>query len=208
RAEYVHEVLRREIISGAIEPGTRLSEHLVATELSVSRTPVREALRRLQQEGLAVKSAGGGVEVQMLSRKDVAEIIGIRAVLEGHAAMLAADQISIGELERLRATHREAARAIDTGDVEQLIQLNTAFHDGVVSASSSTRCAMMVAEIRDWILRYRSRILASPDAQRRSYVQHGEIIEALARRDAESAETLMRRHIAASMAPIAEVISS
>src|SRR5262249_8106163 len=183
RAEYVHEVLRREIISGAIEPGTRLSEHLVATELSVSRTPVREAIRRLQQEGLAVKSAGGGVEVPLLSRTDVAEIIGIRAVLEGHAARLAADQISGDQLDQLNASHTDAAGAIEAGDVERLIQLNTAFHDGVVAASSSARCAMMVGEIRDWILRYRSQILRSTEEQARSYRQHADILDALSRHD-------------------------
>jgi DNA-binding GntR family transcriptional regulator len=206
RAEYVHGVLRQEIISGSIRAGTRLSETLLASELSVSRTPVREALRRLQQEGLVVKSSRGGVEVPFLSRKDVAEIIGIRAVLEGYAARLAAEHISDDRLVELRRSHESALRAIEIADVAQLIAENTIFHDGVVAASSSARCTMMVGELRDWILQYRSQILASADAQRRSYAQHGEILDALASRDTEGAEELMRRHIVESMTPVLQVV--
>lgn len=194
-ADRVHATLREQIIDGSLPPGTRLSEPVIAVELGVSRTPVREALGRLQQEGLVTRYRGGGLHVAGLTQKEAAEIIGIRAVLEGYAARLAAERITPAELERASAAHLAAAEAIEREDVDRVLEANTVFHDTINSASHSTRCVAMIAELRDWVLRYRAQVLADAASRRRSFEQHAEILAALERREGEAVESLVRAHI-------------
>jgi DNA-binding GntR family transcriptional regulator len=194
-ADRVHATLREQIVDGSLPAGTRLREPVIAVELGVSRTPVREALGRLLQEGLAVRYRGGGLHVAGLTRKDAAEIIGIRAVLEGYAARLAAERITPAELDRAKAAHAAAAEAIDRDDIDGVMEANTVFHDTINGASHSTRCVSMISELRDWVLKYRAQVLADEASRRWSFEQHAEIIAALEQHDEEAVEALTRRHI-------------
>lgn len=195
-------MLRAQIVDGSIPPATRLSEVTLAKHLGVSRTPVREALRKLEQEGLAERRHGLGLFVTELTRGDAAEIVGIRSVLEGYAARLAAQRITDEELKAIYAAHRDARRAIEQREVDVLLDANTRFHDGVNAASHSGRCVAMIGELRDWVLRYRAEALAEDAAQLRSYDQHGQIIAALASGDGQLAEELTRAHIYDSMSAV------
>lgn len=208
RAERVHSILRLEIIEGTLPPGTRLSELAIADELGVSRTPVREALRLLEQEGLVVRQRGHGLFVAELTRKEAAEIIGMRSVLEGYAAGLAADRITPLELEKIRLAHKDAEEAIALGDVSRLVKANTTFHDTINEASHAPRCVAMIAELRDWVLRYRAEALADEEARRRSFEQHAEILTALEEGDAQKTEQLMRVHILDTTGSVVERIAT
>jgi DNA-binding GntR family transcriptional regulator len=195
RAEQVREALRARIVDGSLPPGTWLSEPTIAGELQVSRTPVREAIGRLEEEGLVRRTPGLGAFVAELTEREAAEIIGIRAALEGYAAHLAAARITDDELERVRAAHAAAELALAADDVEALLAANMEFHDAVNAASHSPRTVGMINGLRDWVVRYRTRVLGEPDRRRRSFESHSLILGALGRRDEAAAESAMRQHI-------------
>jgi len=194
-ADHVYDSLRRFIIEGKVPPGARLIEQDLCAVLNVSRTPLREGLRRLEQDGLIERHDGLGLRVTELTRQEAEEIIGIRSVLEGYAGRLAAARITQDELEAIRRAHGDAGVALEGGDVEALIEANTRFHDGINGASHSPRCVSISNGIRDWVMRYRLRTLSEQSAREASYRQHGEILEALASRDPILVEQLIRDHI-------------
>jgi DNA-binding GntR family transcriptional regulator len=195
RAEQVREALRARIVDGTLAPGTWLSEPTIAAELRVSRTPVREALGRLEEEGLVRRTPGLGVFVAALTEREAAEIIGIRAALEGYAAHLAAARITEEELAHVRAAHAAAAEAMAADDVEALLAANMEFHDAVNAASHSPRTVTMINGLRDWVVRYRTEVLGDKERRRRSFASHEQILEALNQRDEAAAERAMRQHI-------------
>jgi DNA-binding GntR family transcriptional regulator len=195
RAEQVREALRARIVDGTLAPGTWLSEPTIATELQVSRTPVREALGRLEEEGLVRRTPGLGAFVAELTEREAAEIIGIRSVLEGYAAQLAAARIADEELTRVSAAHSAAEAAMANDDVDALLLANMEFHDAVNAASHSPRTVVMINGLRDWVVRYRTRVLVDVDRRRRSFECHAQILEALSQRDEAAAERAMREHI-------------
>jgi DNA-binding GntR family transcriptional regulator len=195
-ADQAYTAIRRHIVEGTIPPGTRLVEHKLTESLGVSRTPLREALRRLEQDGLIERQTGGGLRVTELTIDDLTEIMGIRGALEGYCARLAGERITPAELEALQAAHEDAKAAIDRDDLQALIGANTRFHDGIDAASRSPRCIAMINDIRDWVISYRSEVLVDKETRQRSYDQHTEIIAALGSGDGGYVERLVRDHIA------------
>jgi DNA-binding GntR family transcriptional regulator len=195
RAERVREELRTRIVDGRLPPGAWLSEPTIAAELDVSRTPVREAIGRLEEEGLVRRTPGLGAFVVELTEREAAEIIGIRAALEGYAASLAAARISDDELAGVGDAHVAAEEALASDDVEALLAANMSFHDAVNAASHSPRTVVMINGLRDWVVRYRTQVLGAPDRRQRSYASHALILDALRRHDGAAAEQAMRRHI-------------
>lgn len=194
-ADWAYDEIRRHIVHGALPPGTRLIEKKLTTSLAISRTPLREALRRLEQDGLIERHLGGGLSVTQLTLDEIKEILGIRAVLEGHCAALAAERITADELAALFTAHEDAAGAIRDGDLQVLNEANTRFHDGINAASGSRRCVAMVNGMREAVLRYRSEALSDEATRTRSFEEHLEILTAIKKRDSARAETLMRAHI-------------
>jgi DNA-binding GntR family transcriptional regulator len=185
------------IVNGAFEPEERLLEPLLTEELGVSRTPVREALRRLEQEGLVWRNPRDlGRYVRGLSPDEIREVLGVRAVLEGYAARLAAERATASELDVLASAHERAEQAVELGDIEQLVELNTQFHDGIVAASHAPQCAALIEALRDRILQYRLAFLLSDHLRRDSFREHRAILAALRKRDGDRAEVLLRRHVA------------
>jgi DNA-binding GntR family transcriptional regulator len=194
-ADWAYGEIRRYIVEGVLPPGTRLVEKKLTTSLGISRTPLREALRRLEQDGLIERHISGGLSVTELTPDEIKEIMGIRAVLEGHCAALAAERISADELAKLFQAHEDAVDAIRDEDLQALKEANTRFHDGINTASGSRQCLAMVNGIRESILRYRSEALNDEATRRRSFEEHLEILTAIKEHDAERAEKLMRAHI-------------
>lgn len=195
-ADGVYDHIRGQIVSGVFEPDARLMEPVLAEELGVSRTPIREALRRLEQEGLVRRNPRDlGRYVRSLSPEDIREVLGVRAVLEGYAARLAAERASASELDGLASVHERAAQAVELDGIKQLVVLNTQFHDGIVAASHSPQCAALIEALRDKILLYRFAFLRSDRLRRESFSEHRAILAALRERDGDRAEGLLRRHV-------------
>ena len=194
-SEQVFDRLRGAIIRGDISSEGRLVESRIAELLGISRTPVREALFKLEKEGLIKRLPGGGFSVVDLTEEELEETFGIRSVLESYAARLGAIKYKEGELEPLEEKVREFQYQLDNGNMEQLLSINTQFHDMLYALSRSPRLIRMINELRDQIFRFRKIILRKRETAIISNNDHREMIEAMKKRDADRVESLVRDHI-------------
>lgn len=193
--ELVFEALREAIISGVLKPGERLMEVQLAEELGVSRTPVREAIRKLELEGFVVMIPRKGAYVSGISLKDVADVFEIRSALEGLAAGLAAERITEDELEELERLLVKKGEIIETGDLDRLVEIDTLFHETLYKASRNEKLVQMINNLREQIQRFRSTSLAYPGRMREALEEHKKIVEAISERNIQLAEKLAQEHI-------------
>ena len=193
--QLVFENLKHAIVRGEIVPGTRLVESQIAEVQGISRTPVREAIHKLEREGLIERQPRGGFTVLGLSRNDIVETFGIRSVLEGYAARLAAINHQPDELKPLKAKISEFQRYLDTGQLKALTRVNTEFHDLLYALSKSPRLIHMINGLRDQIYRYRLIILKEPRRAQMSNADHIRMLSHISERSADEVEYLVRDHI-------------
>ncbi len=191
----VYERVRQAIILGEFTPGSRVVEHRLAVALGISRTPVREAIHKLEREGLLRQDPKGGFFVAGLGRTDIEETFGIRSVLESYAARLAATRYEPGELEPLEKKLQQYQEGLDQDDLASLPQINTEFHDLLYSLSRSPRLIKMINALRDQIYRLRLVILKVKVMAELSNRDHWLMLEAIRKRDADRVERLTREHI-------------
>ncbi len=193
--ELVLEAIRDAIINGTLKPRERLMEIQMAEELGVSRTPIREALRKLELEGFIVMIPRKGAFVADMTFKDIADIFEIRAALEGLAAALAAERITDEELEKMERHLVEKADAIARGDMERLVEVDTEFHESIYKASRNDRLQGIINNLREQIQRFRATSLAYPGRMKQSLDEHRAIVEAIHARDAALARQVTQEHI-------------
>ena len=193
--EHVFESLKHSIVRGKISPGEWLVESHIAETLGISRTPVREAIHKLEREGLIERQARGGFTVLGFKRNDIEETFGIRSVLEGYAARLAAIKHDAKELEDLENKIDEFQNALDRKKMDLLPTINTEFHDLLYGLSKSPKLINMINHLRDQIYRYRQMILKERKFATTSNQDHKKMLKYIRRRDAEGAERLVREHI-------------
>lgn len=197
--QIIYETLRRSILREDISSGQRLVEEKLAKSLGASRTPVREALQRLEQENLIVKLSYGGYEIKRFTLKDIEEIFGIRSILESYAASLATKRIHEGSVEELEGILAESRQALADGDIEVFIQLNTTFHDRLYKASESEHLYRMIHDLRDYFYRYRRIILHVKGMPEVSLRDHERMIQAMRDGDEKAVESLVREHVTRGM---------
>ncbi|MGH2860577.1 MAG: GntR family transcriptional regulator [Solirubrobacteraceae bacterium] len=190
----VADAIRRGILEGRLRPGDRLKESLLAEELAVSRTPIREAIAMLQAEGLLDVQQHRGAQVRSYTLAELEEIYDLRSILEGYAARRAAVRIREDEIELLEASV-EAMENLDPTDLEHLVQQNGIFHDTVLEAARSQRLATMVTQTRTLPLTYQSYAWYTSDQLELSHEYHRRVLSALKRGDADQAEYDMRHHL-------------
>ena len=193
--EHVFESLKHSIVRGKISAGEWLVESHIAETLGISRTPVREAIHKLEREGLIERQARGGFTVLGFKRNDIEETFGIRSVLEGYAARLAAIKHDAKELEDLENKIDEFQNALDRKKMDLLPTINTEFHDLLYGLSKSPKLINMINHLRDQIYRYRQMILKERKFATTSNQDHKKMLKYIRRRDAEGAERLVREHI-------------
>ncbi len=199
KAEYVHETLRQEIVNGVRAPGASVNQDEVATLLGVSITPVREALRRLESDGLVTYRAHYGATVSGLGAEAAEELRLLRASVEGLSARLAAERITADQLAELTRVHERMVAAHGTADAQDLPQDSRLFHEMIADIGGP---AFLSGHIRS--LRRNNPILQTVSrwkdpARAELYLDaHGRMIEAFAKGDGEEAERLMAEHILAS----------
>ena len=190
--EIVLEALREAIVNGVLIPGERLMEIQLAEEMGVSRTPVREAIRKLELEGFVVMIPRKGAYVAGVSFKDVKDVFEIRAALEGLAAGLAAEKVTQEEIELMeRALHYEREPA----SLEEMVQSDTDFHALLYKASRNERLIQILANLREQIQRFRTTSLAVPGRGKNAIQEHRAMVDAIARHDVEDAQSLATAHI-------------
>lgn len=204
-----HEIIRSHIASGRFSSQDRLREEELAVITGVSRTPVREALQRLSAEGFVELTPNRGARVSSWSRKDVEEIFELRALLESHAARLAAKNADDEQIARLGAL---ADSMLDVGrdgaDLAKVTDLNNEFHRLVLTAGRNKRLVAQLSGLVQVPLVYRTFFEYSPDALRRSLAHHRELVDAIASRDPAWAESVMRSHLLAARAELLKAIEA
>ncbi|MGI6649613.1 MAG: GntR family transcriptional regulator [Bacillota bacterium] len=193
--EIVFESLREAIINGVLKPGERLMEVQLAEEMGVSRTPVREAIRKLELEGFVIMVARKGAYVAGISMKDVVDVFEIRAALEGLAASLAAERITDEEKEEMERLLVRKAACVEAGDYDSLTEIDTEFHELLYKASRNERLMQIISNLREQINRFRMVSLAFPGRGREALEEHKKMAEAIAERDAALAQALAQEHI-------------
>ena len=191
----VYENLKQAIVRGELDPGSRVVESRVAEALDISRTPVREAIHKLEREGLLRQNPTGGFFVKGLSRADIEETFGIRSVLESYAARLAAIKHRQEELKPLEEKISEYQQCLDRKDMDALPRINTEFHDLLYALSRSPRLIKTINDLKDQIFRFRQVILKMEEMAKISNKDHRLMLKYIRRRDADGVERLVREHI-------------
>lgn len=193
--EIVFESIRGAILSGSLKPGERLMEVQVAEKLGVSRTPIREAIRKLELEGLVVMIPRKGAYVADLSIKDITDALEIRAALEGLAAGLASMRITEEEIEELELTAVEFHKAIEQEDYDLMIQRDIEFHAKIFAATRNEKLVQLTNNLREQVQRFRDIYLRKSNKSKELAREHYEIAEAIAGRNINRAEELAKKHI-------------
>ena len=193
--EHVFESLKQAIIRGKIAADEWLVESHIAETLGISRTPVREAIHKLEREGLIERQPRGGFRVLGLNRDDIEETFGLRSLLEGYAARLAAVKHKAEELKSLDKKIDEFQKALDLKKMDLLPAINTEFHDLLYRLSKSPKLIGMINGLRDQIYRYREMILKEKQFAATSNLDHKKMLKYIRKRDAEGAERLVQEHI-------------
>jgi DNA-binding GntR family transcriptional regulator len=194
-SERVYQVLKHRILAGMLEPGSRLVELQLATEFQVSRTPVREALKRLTAEGLLAIDALRGIVVSDVDARELEEIFVIRAALEGLGARLAAERVTGTDLMKLRLLVEMMRENARTSQWEAMVQANIKFHDVVHHAAGNNRLRHMTRNLLDFARRFSGEAFASQARAEEVLMEHERIIAALEARDPDRAEAATQEHV-------------
>ncbi|CAM3960562.1 GntR family transcriptional regulator [Bordetella muralis] len=200
-SDLVYAELRRRLMSGAFLPGERLREEHIASELDVSRTPVRNAIERLVNDGLVTREERRGAVVLGWLDRDITEAFELRLLLEPYAARSAAIRASaeqIDELTSINASMLHAVQSQDEDHVAQVQHYNNRFHHALLAAAQSARVRTLVENLLDMPIIIGSFYFYSRDDMLSSVEQHNQIIAAIRARDADYAESAMRLHLAAT----------
>jgi DNA-binding GntR family transcriptional regulator len=193
--EHVFDSLKQAIIRGNFSEGDWLVESHIAETLGISRTPVREAIHKLEREGFIEQQPRGGFTVLGLNKVDIEETFGIRSVLEGYAARLAAIKHSEEELAPLEEKIEEFQKCLDANRMNDLSEINTDFHDLLYALSKSPKLIHMINVLREQIYRYRLMILRKTKMATMSNEDHKLMLTYIRKRDADGVEQLVRDHI-------------
>lgn len=195
RADEAYHRIRTLILDGSMPPGSTVIEARVVRTLDMSRTPVREALHRLEVEGVLKALPRGGFTVVAMSDEDLADLYQIRAVLEGLAAGTAASKRSRVDIARLEDLYDEMDIAVRERDDERLITLNREFHRSIARASGNQHLQEMLDDIKGVFERFRSHAVADDARRQQAHEEHGALIEAMKALDSKLARDLAEEHV-------------
>ncbi|MDP4182974.1 MAG: GntR family transcriptional regulator [Bacillota bacterium] len=193
--DVIFDTLREAIIAGELKPGERLMEVQLAEKMGVSRTPVREAIRKLELEGWVVMTARKGANVASLSVKDIMDVLEVRASLDGEAAALSAVRIREDELKELKNVHAQFARNIEEDVLQDLIKRDVEFHEIIYKSSRNDKLIQIVSNLREQVHRFRIIYMKDYSSSHELVKEHLEIIEAITERDPNRAKKAAYAHI-------------
>ncbi len=197
-SDNAYELLKQRMIAGAYAPGAQLKEEHIARELDISRTPIRAALKRLVQDGLATADAGRGVRVAEWTEIDIQETYELRGLLEGHAAELAARRGGTALADRLDELNEQMAQTIERGEetmAERLQDINALFHRAILEASGSPRLRAMLVGLIDMPIVIRSYFISTPKDLVQSLHHHRDLAAAVRMGEPELARQAMQLHL-------------
>ena len=204
--DVVFNTLREAILKGELKPGERLMELQLAAKLGVSRTPIREAIRMLEQEGLAVTIPRKGAEVAKMTEKDMEDVLQIRDALDELAASIACEQMTKEQLDTLTETMHEFEESTKSKDLKKIAAADVQFHDIIYQATGNPKLVNMLNNLREQMYRYRVEYLKREDAHETLLAEHDRIIETIEKRNKEEAMRAVSRHIDNQVAAVIDTI--
>jgi DNA-binding GntR family transcriptional regulator len=204
--DVVFYTLRRAILKGELEPGERLMEVALANKMGVSRTPIREAIRKLELEGLVVMIPRRGAEVARITEKDLKDVLEVRECLECLAIELACDRISNEEIAKLKEACKQFELSLGGVDLTDSAEKDVAFHDIIFEATHNARLIQMLNNLREQMYRYRLEYIKEKDSHKQLVKEHEEILKAIEAKDKKAAAAVVSNHIRYQESAVLETI--
>lgn len=193
--EIIFNNIREAIILGELKPGERLMEVQLAEKMGVSRTPIREAIRKLELEGLVVMVPRKGAYVADLTKKDIIDVLEVRAVLDGLATQLAAERISDAELKELAKITEQFTTCVEKNNLQGIVKKDIEFHDIIYKASGNDKLIHINNNVQEMIYRFRVIYLKNYNPFKDVSKEHGRILESIQEHNATEAQKWAIMHI-------------
>lgn len=206
--DVVFNTLREAILRGDLVPGERLLEVKLAKRLGVSRTPIREAIRKLELEGLVNMIPRKGAEVARISEKSLKDVLEVRRALEELAVEMACNRIEPEKIDELEIAHRQFKEALESNDVTHIAERDVKFHEIIYEATDNQKLVQMINNLREYMYRYRVEYIKDKEKRIILIEEHKDILEALRTHDIKRAKLAMRKHIDNQESSVAQKINS
>lgn len=193
--DVVFNTLRQAILRGELKPGERLMEIQLANKLGVSRTPIREAIRKLELEGLVLMIPRKGAEVAEITEKSLRDVLEVRRALEELAVRIVCDKITKGQIEDLKEAAREFQETLGSKDVTKIAEADVKFHDVIFQATDNQRLVQLLSNLAEQMYRYRVEYLKKEQFYDKVIAEHEDLINRIERRQKDEAAKVICQHI-------------
>ena len=204
--DVVFNTLRQAILKGELKPGERLMEIQLANKLGVSRTPIREAIRKLELEGLVLMIPRRGAEVAEITEQNLRDVLEVREALEELSVKLACEHATEAQIEDMKKAADAFEQTLNGDDVTKIAEADVAFHDSINMATDNKKLIQILNNLREQMYRYRVEYLKNKDVYEQLVEEHEILIRAVAKRDKVQAVEIICRHIDNQEKAIAEFI--
>ncbi len=193
--DVVFKTLRQAILTGELKPGERLMEIHLANRLGVSRTPIREAIRKLELEGLVIMIPRRGAIVAEITEKSLKDVLEVRRTLDALSVELACDRICEEELDELKGACNTFESATATKDPKKIAQADVAFHDIIVKSARNERLTQLIHNLSEQMYRYRFEYIKDESTHEQLIAEHRILLDCICRKDKETAAKTAKLHI-------------
>ena len=204
--DVVFNTLRQAILRGELKPGERLMEIQLANKLGVSRTPIREAIRKLELEGLVLMIPRKGAEVAEITEKSLKDVLEIRRALEDLAVRLACEKITKEDLKELKKAGDEFKKVLKSQDITEVAEADVRFHDVIYMATDNPKLIQLLNNFREQMYRFRVEYLKKDEVRPQLLAEHDEIIKFITEGNKEEASRVVTRHIENQALTVQDVI--
>ncbi len=204
--DVVFNTLRQAILRGELKPGERLMEIQLANKLGVSRTPIREAIRKLELEGLVLMIPRKGAEVAEITEKSLRDVLEVRRALEELAVQLACEKITKEEMRELERVAKEFQQVVNSSDITEIAEVDVCFHDIIYTATDNQKLIQLLNNLREQMYRYRVEYLKRDGVFPQLIAEHEAIIRHIENNEKEKATEVMCRHIDNQVETVIDVI--
>ena len=193
--DVVFNTLRQAILKGELAPGERLMEIQLADRLGVSRTPIREAIRKLELEGLVLMIPRKGAEVAKISEKSLRDVLEVRRALEVLAVELACQRMTEEDIKKLESAQEDFKAAVDKGEAMAIAETDEHYHDIIYNGTGNVRLIQLLNNLREQMYRYRLEYIKEADKRQILLIEHEHILKGLKERKMAEVKEAMREHI-------------
>ena len=204
--DVVFYTLRKAILRGELKPGERLMEIQLANKLGVSRTPIREAIRKLELEGLVLMIPRKGAEVAQITEKNMQDVLEVRKALEELSVQLACERITPEQVEEMKMAAEDFRKVLKSGDVTKIAEADVKFHDIIFAATNNQRLITLLNNLREQMYRFRVEYLKQKECYPQLLEEHDKLIALISGGEVEEACELMGCHIDNQASTVSDVI--